>query len=53
MMSEDEIKEYITENFSEIIAAKDKGAVMKAIMPVLKGKADGKLINRIVGELLK
>ena len=33
MMSEDEIKEYITEKFSEIIAAKDKGAAMKAIMP--------------------
>lgn len=28
-----------------------KGALMKAVMPKLKGKADGKLINKIVTEI--
>jgi len=29
------------------------GEVMKRLMPGLKGKADGKLINEVVRELLK
>ena len=53
MMSEEEIRAYINDNFSEIIATKDRGAIMKAVMPALKGKADGKLINSIVGELIR
>ncbi len=32
---------------------RDKGPVMKHLMPQVKGKADGKLVNRIVGEMLK
>lgn len=32
---------------------KDLGQVMKTVMPELKGKADGKLINRIVREKLE
>lgn len=32
--------------------AKDKGAVMKSLMPLVKGKADGGLVNKIVGEYL-
>lgn len=31
----------------------NKGAIMKAVMPVFKAKADGKLINQIVTELMK
>ena len=31
---------------------KDKGRVMKALMPLVKGKADGGLVNRLVGERL-
>lgn len=31
----------------------NKGAVMKALMPAVKGKADGSLVNRIVSEMLK
>lgn len=33
-------------------SAKDKGKVMKELMPQVKGKADGALVNKIVGEML-
>lgn len=57
-MSESEIREYIEEELIELtsvnvsISPKIKGMLMKNIMPKLKGKADGKLINKIVEELL-
>ena len=41
------------EQFAEVIATKNKGMIMKNVMPVLKGKADGKVINEVVGELCK
>lgn len=53
MMSEDEIRAFISEKFADVIASKNKGAIMKEIMPALKGKADGKAINMIVAELCK
>ncbi len=31
--------------------AADKGRIMKALMPKVKGKADGKLVNQLVSEL--
>ena len=31
---------------------KDKGKIMKELMPKVKGKAAGALVNKIVGELL-
>ncbi len=51
MMSEDEIKAFITEKYSELLATKNKGMIMKGVMVDLKGKADGKLINEVVGKL--
>jgi len=51
MMSKDEIKALISEKFSEVIESKNKGMIMKNIMPELKGKADGKDINEVVAEL--
>ena len=36
-----------SEKFAELVASKNKGMVMKNVMPELKGKADGKLINCI------
>ena len=40
-------------NKAEAKSMKDLGAVMKLVMPALKGKADGKLINKIVREELE
>jgi len=51
MMSPEEVKSYIMEKFADVVATKNKGQVMKAVMGELKGKADGKVINQIVGEL--
>ncbi len=51
LMSAQEVKELLQERFSEVLATKNKGQIMKAVMPELKGKADGKVINQVVGEL--
>ena len=32
--------------------AKDKGKIMKNLMPKVKGKADGKLVNEIVSAFM-
>ncbi len=53
MMSPEEVRAYIEENFAELVATKNKGQIMKAVMAVLKGKADGKVINETVAELCK
>jgi uncharacterized protein YqeY len=54
-MSEDEIraqvKKAVTESGADGI--KDLGKVMKIIIPALKGKADGAVVNRIVREELE
>lgn len=34
-------------------SAKDKGKIMKVLMPKVKGKADGKLVNEVLGRILK
>lgn len=49
----EEIKKIITEKFSDVIATKNKGLIMKSVMGELNGKADGKLINQVVAELMK
>ncbi len=51
LMSKEEVQVYITEKFAEIVATKNKGQIMKAVMAELKGKADGKVINQVVAEL--
>ena len=53
LLSKEEILKLINDKFSDIVAGKNKGLIMKNIMPELKGKADGKLINEIVEELCK
>ena len=52
-MSADEVKAYIQEKFADVLATKSKGAIMKAVMADMKGKADGKVINQTVAELCK
>lgn len=51
MMSAEEVEAYLTEKFAEILATKNKGQIMKLVMPELKGKADGKVINQVVAKL--
>ena len=31
---------------------KDKGAIMKTLMPKVKGKADGKLVNEVLASMM-
>lgn len=56
MMDEAQIKEIITTTLAEIgiesPTPKDKGKIMKALMPKVKGKADGKLVNEIVATFM-
>ena len=53
LMSEEEVRSYITEKFAEVVATKNKGQIMKAVMAELKGKADGKVIHQVVADLCK
>lgn len=56
MMDEAEIREVITATLAEVgieaPTAKDKGKIMKVLMPKVKGKADGKLVNEILTSLM-
>ena len=54
-LSEEEITSIVKETIDEIGAQsmKDMGKVMANIMPKLKGKADGKLVNEIVKKQLQ
>lgn len=53
LLSEEEVKEIITTKFSDVLAGKNKGLIMKTVMAELKGKADGKVISGVVSELCK
>ena len=53
LMSADEIRSLVTERFADVLATKNKGQIMKAVMPALKGKAEGSLISAVVAELCK
>ncbi|MCI6005822.1 MAG: GatB/YqeY domain-containing protein [Blautia sp.] len=53
LMSEDEVKAFLQDRFADLLAGKNKGMIMKNVMPELKGKADGKVINQVVAELCK
>ena len=53
-LSEDEVKALVQEAISVTGATtpKDMGKVMGVLMPKVKGRADGKMVNTIVKELL-
>ena len=57
MMDEAEIKKVVASVLAEMgldaPTAKDKGKIMKNLMPNVKGKADGKLVNEIVSTFMK
>ena len=57
MMDADEIKVIITEVLTaleiEKPSGKDKGRIMKELMPKVKGKADGKLVNEILASMME
>lgn len=57
MMGEEEIKAVIGEVLSglgiEAPTAKDKGRIMKELMPKVKGKADGKAVNQVLAGMMK
>lgn len=56
-MGEEQIRALIAETVAALgiadPSAKDKGKVMKELMPKVKGRADGGLVNKLVGEVLK
>lgn len=53
LMDEDEIRAIIKEVLAELQidqpTVKDKGRIMKTLMPRVKGKADGSLVNQVLG----
>ena len=55
MMDETEVKSVIEETLKELEiqtpTAKDKGKIMKVLMPKVKGKADGRLVNQVLGSM--
>ena len=52
LLDKEEVKKILSEKFSEVLATKNKGMIMKSVMAELKGKADGKVINEAVAELM-
>ncbi len=57
MMDEAEIRGVILATLKEVgietPTAKDKGKIMKVLMPKVKGKADGKLVNEILTSIMQ
>ena len=53
-LEKEEVEQIVAETIQEIQASslKDMGKLMSAVMPKLKGKADGKLVNEIAKKLL-
>lgn len=57
MLGEEEIKEVIqgvlTELGIDAPTGKDKGKIMKVLMPKVKGIADGKLVNQVLAGMMQ
>ena len=56
-MSVEQIREVIGQVLAklgiETPSPKDKGAIMKVLMPLVKGKADGKVVNETLAQMMK
>ena len=57
LMDEEEIRKVITEVLAELQieapTAKDKGRIMKTLIPRLKGQADGAVVNAVVSAAMQ
>lgn len=57
MMDEEQIKAEINQVLAELSIGQpvpqDKGKIMKELMPRVKGKADGKLVNQVLASMMK
>ena len=51
MMSAQEVESFLKDKYADLIAQKNKGLVMKTVMPELKGRAEGSVINQVVAKL--
>lgn len=49
----DVIKGVLAQLEIEAPTAKDKGKIMKVLMPLVKGKADGKVVNEVLAGMMK
>ncbi len=52
-LTEDEVEQIVVETIKEINATsmKDIGLIMKAVMPKVKGKTDGNIVNKVVKKI--
>ena len=57
MLNESEIRDVIAGVLKELEieppTGKDKGRIMKVLMPKVKGIADGKLVNQVLGSMMQ
>lgn len=56
-MGEDQIREIVISVLAELSietpTSADKGKIMKVLMPKVKGKADGKVVNEVLASMMK
>lgn len=53
-MTSDEVKSLVEKTIAENnLDTSNKGLLMKHLMPLFKGKADGKMVNEIIGSFVK
>lgn len=55
-MGEAEVRAIVLETLAELggsLTAQEKGKLMKVLMPKLKGKAEGNLVNQVVTDVLR
>ena len=53
MMSEEDVRKAVYDIIEDLDMQNiNKGVIMKTVMPRLKGKADGKVINKVVTEII-
>ncbi|NLJ99537.1 MAG: GatB/YqeY domain-containing protein [Tissierellia bacterium] len=54
-LTEEEVKEIVAKTIDEVNAKsmKDIGVVMQSVMPKVKGRADGNIVNKIARQILQ